>query len=149
MAKKSKPETKPWAPSSVRRAAERSEKPIPLITDPPKLTCTNEELEALIISWLRYDVRRIHDTKGRLLPLDMVDEWTAQTLGSIKVQEDYDCTGDTRVVAGHTKEFTFEKRIEAAKLLMKLRGLDGELKTKDKDRLQEIVDAMKHGPVKK
>jgi hypothetical protein len=147
--KKQPEETKPWAPSSVRRAAERAEKPKPFISGPPKTSATNAEIEQFIIFLAFFDQRSLYDTQGRLLPVDMLDEYTARALCSIKVVEDCEGYGEQRVVACYTKEFSIETRIEALKLLMKFRGLDGELKTKDKDRLQEIVDAMKHGPVKK
>lgn len=101
---------------------------------------------------LNQDVRNVYHRDGRLKQPWELDEATAASVRKIKVKEVFEWVGvdeeRRRVQTGEIIEYEFWPVPDAIALAMRhLKLLDGDT-TRGKDRLSEVLDAMKAGPVK-
>lgn len=144
------------AARAKREAAEaRAANPAPpLIKKPPVdlRSVTNEDIESILVAQLVFDARRLYREDGTPISLQEVDDVTALALSGIEVDELFEPgenRGDPRINIGIAKKFKVSDRIRAAELVLKYRGALEGGKPKGTDRLQDVIDAMKAGPVKK
>lgn len=79
----------------------------------------------------RTDIRKAYDKNGRLLPVHELPDELALVIGSIKVFEEFEGSGENRVQVGEVRELKFTDRLRALELLGK--------------HLKLFVDKVEHG----
>lgn len=138
-----------FSPPPVQRSLKARQPLQPLVATPPRKTLTNEELEEILVGWITFDQRRLYDVRGELLPVVALDDFTAMCLAGLKVREEFERGEEGhKELVGYTKELTVERRIEAMKLLAKIRGLDrGKTGDEDQSKLNELEAIFRAGPV--
>ena len=87
---------------------------------------------------------RLFDEEGRVIPLSQLDEATQAAIIGLEVEDIYEGRGEDREWVGRLKKYKLASKTEALKMLGSHLRLFAEKEVADnKDRLQELVDAMR------
>lgn len=90
-----------------------------------------------------FDPDKLFDTDGSPLALAEVDSATRACIVGLEVEERYEGTGLDRRFAGYIRKYKIIPKTEPLKLLGSHLGLFADGVPPQKDRLQEIVDALR------
>lgn len=96
---------------------------------------------------VRMDPRKLFDENGAPIAVQDLDEATAAAVVGIEVEDIYEGRGEDRVYVGQVRKYKLHSKTEAIALAMKHLGILDTGGSRQKDRLHEVIAAMREGPV--
>lgn len=109
-----------------------------------------EDLLRVLGALITFDAGKLYREDGTPVALSELDLPTRQAIQALEVDEnwEYDEDAEARINVGVTKKIRQYDRIRATQLYAELKGFAAQ-HTGKKDRLDEVIAAMKAGPVKR
>lgn len=132
MAKKPKDKKEPWEfprpRPTIALPPEKKDLPskpvVPLMAKPPLDLdlLGDDDIERVLKAIIFFDPRRVLDSEGHGLPLNMLDDATALALAGFEVEQLFQGGGAARINIGVLKKFRLTDRTRAAETLWKKQG---------------------------
>lgn len=157
MAKRRKPID--YEPPPVRAAREKREREAARAERvrklPPRVKfkpfeITDERTDMHLAAIAYFDAREYFDEKGRPIPISELSDEAAYALAGMDVFEEWDRNGQDTVktIAGLTKKYKLSDKLKALQMINELKGrVKGSEDPRQKDRLNELEDIFKAGPI--
>lgn len=148
-----------YDPPPVREAREKREKEAArlerLKTLPPRkefaaFEITPERTDMHLAAIAYFDARNYFDERGYPIPINELTDEAAYALAGMDVFEEWEGNGrDTaKVIAGLTKKYKLSDKLKALQMINELKGrVKGSEDPRQKDRLSELEDIFKAGPI--